>query len=122
MVGSVRFSHDAPRRPHRCAVMPHITAQASGGYFSTGTTLAGETVYVSRLAVREMAERMGYVAARNRQLQDEQLARLKAERDGARAERDVLQAQLDAVAVLRDAGRLPKKPGRPKKAPEAVAA
>lgn len=122
MVGSLRWSADAPARPHRCAVMPHVTGPMAGGYWSTGTTLGGEAVYVCGVVIQQAAEKMGYVPARNRQLQDEQITRVKVERDEARAERDALRAQLDAVAVLRDAGRLPKKPGRPKKAPEPVAA
>ena len=88
----MRFVTQATIRPHRCAVIPFIGSTHAEGFIDTGAEMGvgnfRERVYVSIVAVKEMArmigwcsptERKGLEATRNDAL--DQLERIRAERD-----------------------------------------
>lgn len=109
-------------RPHRCALLPIMSASNErGGFADFGTDLDLDHVYVSFTAFQQMAQLWGFVPARSLHLET---ARMGRELDEARertaeAERKLAAAekQLEAVETLRRGGfETARKPGRPKKA------
>lgn len=115
----MRWVQAAAQRPHKCAVLPMVgNSNAAGGFIDTGYDLHGwdPHVYVSVLAVQEMARMIGWVApgtVTGRAAESEELkARVEALEQEV-AERDV---QLAAVHMLKQAGYMPaKRVGRPPK-------
>jgi hypothetical protein len=121
----MRIVERAVTRPARCAVLPHIGGNHPGGFIDTGSELIGgldNHVYVSRVAVGEMARMFGWV-------QGHELKAAVAEKDQAldrvaELERDLADAHrnLDAVDQLVSAGYATrKKPGRPRSKEEVEA-
>lgn len=113
----MRWVESAPVRPQRCAALPYIgNSNSQYGFIDTGAELPGfdNHVYVSVVAVREMAKLIGW--------DDPSLWKPGLERSQARVaelEQQVaeLQEQLAAVQVLKSAGyTAARKPGRPPKA------
>jgi hypothetical protein len=122
----MRLVPRASIRPMRCAVLPHIGANHPAGFIDTGSELIGgmdNHVYVSRVAVQEMARMIGWVPVRD-------VKAAQAERDEALAQVAELEQQLaetqrnlDAVDQLVSAGFASRrKPGRPKQQREEVEA
>jgi hypothetical protein len=115
----MRLVERASIRPMRCAVLPQIGANHPRGFVDTGSELFGgldNHVYVSVVAVEEMARMVGWVPQRERK-------QVEAERDEAlervaelEAELEDAHRNLDAVDQLVSAGYVSrKKPGRPRK-------
>ena len=88
----MRFVSSAVIRPHRCAVIPFIGGTHPKGFIDTGSELGvgnfREHVYVSVVAVEEMARMIGWCSPGERRgLQTtrddalDQLERIRAERD-----------------------------------------
>lgn len=121
----MRLVDRATIRPMRCAVFPHIGANHPSGFIDTGSELIGgldNHVYVSTVAVGEMARMVGWVPGR-------EVKAAIAERDKALARVAELEAELaaahrnlDAVDQLVSAGYATRrKPGRPKQHQEVEA-
>lgn len=122
----MRIVHKLPARPHCCAVYPHLGSSQLEGYFETGTTL-GEidpTIYISVVAVKTMAEQLGWVSG-DRLLSETQKTQEAEQRvRELEAENAELQRRIDSIDVLASAGFVArKKPGRPptKKSEEVAA-
>lgn len=128
----MRIVDKAIARPHMCAVYPQIPHDHPDGFIDTGNELYAiePHIYVSRVAVRDMARLFGFplpddmdelqerLAVAEAELAElrEQVGRLEAERDRAV---DVLRA----VDVIESEGfRARKKAGRPPKKTDEVAA
>lgn len=103
--------------PMRCSVYPTLGAAHSLGYLDTGqTTPAGERVYVSLLAVAEMARMIGFQPVGSGRLHEGVIGRLRdriAELETQVAERD---EQLAAVGTLKLGGAAPARKPRAKAA------
>lgn len=122
----MRLVKTADIKPHRCAVLPQIGEQHPDGYIDTGSELPSfdNHVYISVVAVREMARMVG--------LPDERvaidLASAQEQIELLEAEVERLNKVIDSTAVLKNS-RLyvaERKPGRPpktqsKKTPEVAA-
>lgn len=113
----MRFVERADIRPSRCAVFPQIAGNHPQGFFDCGELPGFDNrVYVSIVAVEEMARKRGWCSP------DEQ-AELAAERNALEERLQQLEAELmeadkfqHAVDVLESRDfRARKKPGRPKK-------
>jgi ABC-type Zn uptake system ZnuABC Zn-binding protein ZnuA len=112
-------------RPHHCAVFPQLGANHKEGYFDTGNDLNAidPHVYVSVVAVKEMAKQLGYVPP-----EDHSVA--LAQRDAALSRIETLEQELQekqqviaAVHVIKSAGFVAEKKRGPKpKQPERSAA
>jgi hypothetical protein len=109
----VRWVRSAVRRPNRCAVVSFIGQDHPEGFIDCDTEFWGEHVYVSVVAVKEMAKLIGlptkqeYNDARRR---GDDMARHVEELE-ARCE--ALAGQLEAVHTLKAAGySSQRKPGR----------
>jgi hypothetical protein len=113
----VRWVESAAVRPGRCAVLPYIgSTNSQYGFIDTGAEMPGfdNHVYVSVLAVEQMAQMIGWqpphaIQEVQAQLDLERTARAEAEAKAADLER-----KLAAVQVLKQAGyTASRKPGRP---------
>ena len=112
----------AIKSPHHCAVFPHIGSAQPEGYFDTGTNLPGpgihtHSVYVSVVAVKELARKLSYVSP-------EELARVHAQVETLARENALLREQLAEADRFAEAAeytlnkfdsRVRRKPG-PQKA------
>lgn len=113
----MRFVEKAEIRPGRCAVIPTIPGNHVDGFFDTGSEMPGfdNHIYVSLVAVREMARKLNWVSPETYQEALDQVAAL--ERQIKDLEADLLEADkfASAVDVLESRDfRARKKPGRPK--------
>lgn len=88
----MRFVSQATIRPHRCAVIPFIGSTHAKGFIDTGAEMGvgnfREHVYVSVVAVEEMARMLGWCSPADRKGMEisrndalDQLERIRAERD-----------------------------------------
>lgn len=112
----MRWVESAPTRPQHCAVLPYIGSfNSQRGFIDTGAELPGfdNHVYVSVLAVEQMASMIGWAPA----VEDPRLEQAQARVAELEAERDELKGQLAAIGTLKLAGATTARPvGRPKKA------
>lgn len=116
----MRLVERAVTFPSRCAAIPFIGAAHEAGFVDTGAEIPASAkdshVYVSVVAVREMAALIGYVSG-------DEYAGLLTERDElagrvVELEREVAEADkfLKAIDALESEGfRARKKTGRPPK-------
>lgn len=112
----MRLVQNAVRLPHRCAVIPFIGQNHPDGFIDTGTEMDGLRVYVSIVAVRDMAKLIRYVPSSAVVAEQDKVARLEAELEQVRAELRSAERELEAVDVLESKGfTARKKTGRPKK-------
>jgi outer membrane murein-binding lipoprotein Lpp len=112
----VRLVQQPVRIPHRCAVIPYVGATHPSGFFDTGTDFAGFRVYVSVVAVQEMARQLKWVPAGT--LEHARADTAAAMRRVAELEAKVaeLERVVGAVQTLKAAGyQQARKPGRPPK-------
>ena len=119
----MRWVECAAIRPQRCAVIPFIGASHEKGFIDTGSELQGfdNHVYVSVVAVEEMARFIGWAPPHDTAGKDREIAekdRRIADLEAQLAEAD---NELNAVHVLKGKGWTPaRKPGRPPKQKETV--
>lgn len=114
----MRLVERASIRPQRCAALPQIGPNHPRGYVDTGSELFGgldNHVYVSVVAVEEMARLIGWHPRRDVKTleaqRDQALDRVRELEEAlASAERN-----LDAADLLADQFTLRRKPGRPRK-------
>ena len=117
----MRMVAACPVKPGRCAVLPQLGGTHRDQYVDTGSEMLGggdgshdQRVYVSVVAVRQMAELIGWADPSG--MRDE-LAATRADLEQARSELGRAQAHLDAIDVLESEGyQRRRRPGRPKKA------
>lgn len=119
----MRFVEQAAIRPSRCAVFPHIPGNHRDGFIDSGSELLSSAhdnhVYVSVVAVREMARMIGWLDPDAKRDLENRVAVL--ERENHRLEDEVIQLnrEFEAIDLLESAGYTArKKPGRPAKAPK----
>lgn len=114
----MRIVERPAHRPQRCAVLPQIGATHNGVWVDTGSELIGgfdNRVYVSDVAVGELAKLMGYVSRGQHQSLLGELEKTKRLLEVALHERAEMERKLEAIDVIESAGfRSRKKPGRPK--------
>lgn len=105
-------------RPMRCAVLPYVGATHPGSFIDSGSELIGgfdNRVYISDVAVGEMARMYGYVSRGEHRSALARVAELEAELEAARAEIVELERFQQAIDVIESRDfRSRKKPGRPK--------
>lgn len=112
----MRFCEKAPIRPHHCAVIPHLGANHPDGYIDSGNeiTAIDPHIYVSVVAVREMARVIGDPSREEHADALARIERLEQELEATKnalAEADRLVEAIDVIES-RDF-RARKKPGRP---------
>lgn len=113
----MRFVQQAAVKPSRCAVLPQVGGSHRDGYIDTGSEMLGggdgrwdQHVYVSVVAVKEMAAMIGWCDPAPLEAR---LAQVEAELEQARAELAQANRHLDAIDVLESEGfRARKRPGR----------
>lgn len=105
-------------RPMRCAAIPYIGATHNGKFIDTGSEMTGgfdNRVYISDVAVGDMARMLGFVAKGEHRQMADRVAQLEAELERAHAEIADLERVQQAIDVLESKGyRSRRKPGRPK--------
>lgn len=112
---SMRLVPSAVVRPHHCAVYPHLGSNQREGYFDTGTQMNAidPHVYVSVVAVKEMAAQLGYVPPEDHGAKCVEVEELKLALDHLLAESAEAARKLEAIDVIESAGfRARKKAGR----------
>ena len=121
----MRFVEKAVINPMRCAVLPQIGANHDQGYIDSGSEMIAsgrdQHVYVSVVAVREMARLLGFPSP-------EEFAEVESDRDAiaaelADAQEDLAKADtyLDAIDVIESRGfATRRKTGRPPKRAAAI--
>ncbi len=123
----MRFVERAVTSPGHCAVFPHMGGDHREGYLDTGSELKNggdgrwdQHVYVSVVAVREMAAMVGMVDPADlvAELAAVRAANVELEVELAEADR-----RLEAVDIMESAGfTARKKAGRPPKSRDEIAA
>ena len=114
---------EAVVRPGRCAVFPQIGGAHEKGYFDTGSEMPGfdNHVYVSVVAVEEMARILGWTPPDDRMELEARAAGLAAEVERLTEELAEADKFAHAVDVLESRDfRARRKPGRPKQTKEAA--
>lgn len=114
----MRWVERAVTKPSRCAVIPFIGQGHEDGYIDTGSELDGfdNHVYVSVVAVREMARLINWVAPEEIEVRDTHITELEARVAELEAEVASLDGVFEAIDVLESRGYTSrKKAGRPKK-------
>ena len=109
-VYGLRWVPAAIMRPHRCAMIPYVGGTSPKGFFDSGTDYRGDRVYVSVIAVEEMARALGFespgqIRARETSLAAHNLKITQLTDDLAEANRE-----LDAVEVLQSRRFEQRKP------------
>lgn len=106
----------------RCAVLPQIGGRHPDGFIDTGSELPGrgdqwdEHVYVSVVAVREMARLIGWYPPEHVTDLEQRLVGMADKLSMVEAERDHALSVVGAVDVIESEGfRRRKKAGRPSK-------
>lgn len=114
-------------KPSRCAVLPYIGTDHDRGFVDTGSEIPGKGdqwdwhVYVSVVAVEEMARLIGGGTPADMADANARIAELEGELDAARDELARAEMVLDSIDVLEGADfRARRKTGRPKVKQEAV--
>lgn len=113
----MRFVERAVTRPSRCAVLPYIGQGHEKGYIDTGSELPGfdNHVYVSVVAVEEMARLIGWTSPQQREELDAQVEDLERDLKVAQDQLAEMDAELSAIDVLKNRGYTPaKSAGRPR--------
>ena len=100
--------------PQRCVVYPQYSGSHEEGFFDTTNRIGGVDpyAYVSVVAVRHMAEQLGFLSPRDKEDRDRRISFLEKELDDAREELKIRDRELDAVDTLRShRWRAVSKPG-----------
>ena len=115
-------------KPSRCAVLPYIGTDHERGFVDTGSEIPGKGdqwdwhVYVSVVAVEEMARLIGGGGVKDMHNAHDRIAQLEAELEQARDDLAKAELVLDSIDALESANfRARRKTGRPKVKTEAVA-
>lgn len=113
----MRFVERAEIRPSRCAVFPHLPGNHPDGFFDTGSELMSSPfdnhVYVSVVAAREMARKLGWTSPEDAVDLRRELETLERECERLREENAELNREFEAIDVLASRGFVArKKPGR----------
>lgn len=119
----MRWVEAATGAPHRCAAIPFVGMNHELGYIQTGAVMDGfdNEVYISVVAVKEMATIIGYPTVEEHRNLVVEANRIARQLEATTAELAAARAELDAIDMLASAGFVArKKPGRPKR--EAVQA
>lgn len=107
-------------RPHHCAVFPQLGSTQRDGYFDTGTDLQGpgvflHRVYVSVVAVREMARKLGWISDVEADALRSEIRELQGQVSEALERADAAEAVVDSIDVIESAAfRARRKPGKQK--------
>jgi hypothetical protein len=127
----MRWVPTATINPHRCAVIPFVSASDPEGFIDTGSELSGfgpdKHVYVSVKAVNEMASLIGRpTISQFREVVDSNIA-LASKLAEVTAERDGLEERFAAIDVLASADFVARKkqgrrPTKKDETPEEVVA
>lgn len=119
----MRIVAKAQMRPQHCAVFPQLGSAQRDGYFDTGTDLPGpgvwvHRVYVSVVAVREMARKLDWISDEEAGQLRAEIGQLQAALAEATERADAAEAVVDAIDVIESREfKARKRPGRkPEKA------
>lgn len=116
----MRIVAKAQQRPNCCCVFPHIGSAQPEGYFQTGSTLPGpgawdHEVYVSVVAVKEMARELGWISDPEAGVLRDEIAQLQSDLAEVTERADAAEAVVDAIDVIESAEfKARKRAGRPK--------
>jgi uncharacterized protein (UPF0335 family) len=115
----VRFVEKAVIRPSRCAVLPHLPSGGNhpDGFIDTMAEMPSsgfdQHVYVSVVAVREMAKMIGWHSPETMDATENELEALKHRCAALEDEVQTLNKEFEAIDLLESAGYTSrKKPGR----------
>lgn len=114
----MRFVERAPVRPHHCAVIPHLGANHKDGYIDSGNEMSciDPHIYVSVVAVREMARLIGDPSREEFEAATARVAQLEEELAAAKDALDSAERFIEAIDAIESRDfRARKKPGRPRK-------
>lgn len=114
----MRLVQSAERLPHHCVVYPQHGQVQREGYVDTGVqlTVMDPHVYVSVVAVKDMAALIGLPRVEEFEAVVGERDRLARELEECRAALDSAERLVEAVDVLESRDfRARKKPGRPRK-------
>lgn len=114
----MRWVPSAVKRPNHCAAIPFIAGHHPEGFFDFGTEILAFDghVYVSVVAAKQMAERMGWAPVGVNPL-ERRVAELEAELAAAEAKNAELEKFRESAryAMEQFGKSIPaRKPGRPK--------
>lgn len=119
----MRLVEKAAIRPNHCAALPYIGQSHPDGFVDTGTELPGfdNRVYLSVVAVREMARLIGWAAPEELVEARARVAELEARVADLEDEIARTDAVIDAIDVMESRGfTARRKPGRPRRVEEPV--
>jgi hypothetical protein len=113
----LRFVESAPVYPGRCVVLPQLGGNHPAGYFDTGSEVMSSPkdshVYVSVVAVQEMAKKIGWHSPETMDATENELEALKHRCAALEDEVQTLNKEFEAIDLLESAGYTSrKKPGR----------
>ena len=114
----MRIVKEAARIPHHCVVYPHLGAKQVEGYVDTGNDLTciDPHIYLSVVAVREMAKLIGLPDAQEHEAAVARVEQLERDLDEARSALAEADRLIEAIDVIESRDfRARKKPGRPRK-------
>jgi hypothetical protein len=118
----VRFVESAPIYPSRCAVLPQVGGNHPKGYFDTGSELTSSAkdnhVYVSIVAVEEMARRHGWHSPDTVSQIEAELESYKHRVAALEDEVQTLNKEFEAIDLLESAGYTSRKKAGRKAAPK----
>lgn len=110
-VHGLRWVPRAIMRPHRCAMVPYVGQNSPKGFFDSGTDYRGDRVYVSVVAVEEMARALGFEAPGTVQARSTREQQLETRVAQLQADLTEANQELDAVELLRSKRFDQSKPG-----------
>lgn len=114
----MRVVDQAVHMPHHCAVLPYV-GNGRSRFFDTGTDLDRQRVYVSFVAVCEMARQLGWVGPSAVKDKDAQIAELEAEIARLTAEVEDERAVNSSIEFLGTKDFIARQKRGPKKKVEA---
>ena len=112
----MRWVPVAANRPNRCAAIPFLSAHDSKGFIDTGTVLPGwdPHVYVSVVALEEMARLIGWHPSSQQAAYDRVLTAKDEELERLRAENMELAETISAIDVIESSDFTARKKRGPK--------
>ena len=117
----MRIVDQASHLPHHCAVLPYV-GNGKSRFFDTGTDLDRQRVYVSFVAVCEMARQIGWIAPSAKREFEDEIASLQARIEELEADLADEQRKNDSIEFLGTKDFIARQKRGPKKGKETAKA